>query len=163
MLWQIDLYAGCQPATHLCLPLGAGAGPNCAQIHSADFLCRWNRGSCAMTKTMLFSAVLATAVMLAGPVTEARGPSGGGRTGAPSGGGTSAPSGGSTSKADYPPGFSSEGQKQGWDGGTTPPGWDDGLRKGWDGGLVPPGFDKGESKGWDTSVTPAPQPAPKKE
>jgi hypothetical protein len=53
------------------------------------------------------------------------------------------------------PGWSSPGQRQGWDGGSTPPGFDNGQRKGWD-DVLPPGFDPGNKKGWDTTVTPTP-------
>ncbi len=43
-----------------------------------------------------------------------------------------------------PPGFSSPGNRTGWDGNTQPPGWSNtqGQQKGWGTGTVPPGLQK---------------------
>ena len=100
-----------------------------------------------MTTTHFISAIAAAGLFLVGTAAMARGP-------ASQGGGHTASS--SSSQTDpSPPGFSSPGQRQGWDT-ANPPGWDNGKKEGWD-TAVPPGFDNGDKKGWDTSVTPAPK------
>jgi hypothetical protein len=117
----------------------------------------------AMIKTPFVAAVLAAALLSYASVAEARGGGGGGGSGGGGAGGAhngataepSSPSG--VPQADpTPPGWSSPGQRQGWDGGSTPPGFDNGQRKGWDDDGLPPGFDLGNKKGWDTTVTPTP-------
>lgn len=99
-----------------------------------------------MSKRLVAGAVLAGVVLLAGATAEAKGPQGIG--------GNSHSFGPVGPQPGSPPGWSSQGERKGWDGSTVPPGWDNGLRKGWDGGSVPPGFDDGLKKGWDTTVTP---------
>jgi hypothetical protein len=52
---------------------------------------------------------------------------------------------GSSSTSTTPPGWSSDGKRQGWDSsGGTPPGWtnNDGQKKGWDGASSAPGIEK---------------------
>jgi len=115
-----------------------------------------DQGTRAMTKAPFVAAALAAAFLSYASSAEARG-GGNGGGGGPHGGPTAEPSSTpATPQSDpSPPGWSSPGQRQGWDGGSTPPGWDNGQRKGWDDPL-PPGFDLGDKKGWDTTVKPAP-------
>jgi hypothetical protein len=97
-----------------------------------------------MTKIPVVATVLAVGALFSASVVEAKGPGGGSHGGGP------------TADAS-PPGWSSPGERQGWDGASTPPGWDNGQRKGWGDSPVPPGFDNGNKKGWDTKVTPRPK------
>jgi hypothetical protein len=57
-------------------------------------------------------------------------------------GGAFGPGGPSFSPEGYPPGFASPGQRMGWGGAATPPGWRNshGMRRGWNGGALPPGL-----------------------
>jgi hypothetical protein len=41
-----------------------------------------------------------------------------------------------------PRGFSSSGQRQGWNNASTPPGWSHGKKTGWHGAKMPPGLSR---------------------
>ena len=108
----------------------------------------WARALMALTGALV---VVAASEVAGATIAESKGLGGSHAGGAAT---SPAPSSGATS----PPGWSSPGQRDGWNGATTPPGWerDNAQRSGWGDALVPPGFDNGYKNGWDTSVTPVP-------
>jgi hypothetical protein len=109
-----------------------------------------------MTKTAFVAAALAAGVVLSASIAEGKGPGGGGGGAFHSVHNDAVSPGMATPGVEpSPPGWNSQGERQGWEGASTPPGWDNGQRKGWADDALPPGFNSGNKKGWETTVTPA--------
>ena len=89
----------------------------------------------------LAGVVIASATLICSGAAMAKGPSSGTSRGL---GSTTAPTTGQAKglQSPTPPGWT-QGDRKGWNGGTTPPGWtSQGTRSGWDGQASPPGIQK---------------------